>query len=225
MKPLLVLALFAAQLVAAHAAPADDVAAAGKKLAGQPNYTWKSTVQVPESAQFKPGPSEGKTEADGFTVVTMTTFGDNQLEIVKKGDKAALTDMDGNFKLASELEKEEGPGRFMATIAKGLRRPTDDIAILVAGTKELKQDGDAYAGDLNEETLKKQFRLGEPKNPKGSVKFWLKDGAITKFQVKVEAKMEFNGNEFDASRTTTTEISAVGTTKVTVPESAKKLLM
>ena len=42
--------------------------------------------------------------------------------------------------------------------------------------------------------------------------------------MKAEAKMEFNGKEFDASRTTTTEIKDVGTTKVNVPEAAKKKL-
>ena len=36
--------------------------------------------------------------------------------------------------------------------------------------------------------------------------------------------LEFNGEEFDASRTTTVEIKDVGTTKVSVPDAAKKLV-
>ena len=90
--------------------------------------------------------------------------------------------------------------------------------------KMAKKEGDLYSGDMTEEGVKKQFRFGEPKNPKGSVKFWVKDGVLTKFETKVEAKMEFNGEEIDASRTTTTEIKDVGATKLNVPAEAKKKL-
>ena len=107
-------------------------------------------------------------------------------------------------------------------MVKNLKTPAVQVGDPVAASKELKKEGDVYSAEMTEEGVKKQFRFGEPKNPKGSVKFWLKDGALVKFEVKVEAKMEFNGNEFDASRTTTTEIKDVGTTKVKVPEAAKK---
>jgi hypothetical protein len=36
--------------------------------------------------------------------------------------------------------------------------------------------------------------------------------------------MNFNGNDVDVDRTTTTEIKDLGTTKVVVPEAAKKKL-
>jgi hypothetical protein len=47
---------------------------------------------------------------------------------------------------------------------------------------------------------------------------------LTKYEFKVSGKMDFNGNEIDLDRTTTTEIKDVGTTKVEVPEGAKKKL-
>jgi len=199
----------------------DAVNAAAKKLGQQPNYSWKTTVVVPESAQFKPGPTEGKTEKDGFTYVTMS-FGDNVTEGVMKGDKAAVTDQDGSWKLASELEGAEGPARFLSRMARNLKAPAALIPDLVAATKELKKEGDVYSGELTEEGAKKQFRFGQPQDPKGSVKFWVKDGLPSKYEIKVAAKMEFNGNEIDASRTTTTEIQKVGETKVNVPADAKK---
>ena len=61
-------------------------------------------------------------------------------------------------------------------------------------------------------------------NPKGSVKFWIKDGALTKYEFKVQGKVTFNNNDMDVDRTTTTEVKDIGTTKVTVPEEAKKKL-
>ena len=61
-------------------------------------------------------------------------------------------------------------------------------------------------------------------NAKGSVKFWVKDGVLTKYEFKVSGKMDFNGNEIDMDRTSTVEIKDVGTTKVEVPEAAKQKL-
>jgi len=223
--PLLTLALaVAAGASAADSNAKDDLSAAARKLGEQPNYSWKSTVVVPESAPFKPGPTEGKTEKDGFTYVEVS-FGENITEIVIKGDKAVVTSPEGGWKLASELENAEGPGRFVAMMARNIRTPATQISDLLPFVKELKKDGDAYAAELSEEGAKKQFRFGQPKDPKGWVKFWIKDGMPAKYEVKVEAKMEFNGNEFDAARTTTTEIREIGTTKVNVPAEAKQKLM
>ena len=56
------------------------------------------------------------------------------------------------------------------------------------------------------------------------MKFWLKDGALSKYEFKVQGKADFNGNEMDVDRTTTVEIKDVGATKVDVPEDAKKKL-
>jgi hypothetical protein len=58
-------------------------------------------------------------------------------------------------------------------------------------------------------------------NAKGSVKFWIKDGVLTKYQFKLQGTMNRNGEDMDIGRTTTVEIKDVGATKVTVPEEAK----
>jgi hypothetical protein len=217
------LALFSAATLFAADSPKDELTAAAKKLEAQPNYSWKATVVVPESAQFKPGPTEGKTEKDGFIYVEMS-FGDNITEAVKKGDKAVITDMEGNWQLASDLEKEEGFARFRAALANNIKTPGAQVIELIALSKDLKKDGEVFSAELTEEGAKKQFRFGEPKNPKASFKAWVKDGMVAKLEVKADAKIDFNGNEFDAARTTTTEIKNVGTTKMTVPADAKKKL-
>ena len=225
MKTNLLLALalvIAPALFAAALSPKDDVIAAAKKLAEKASYSWKATVVVPESSQWKPGPTEGKTEKDGFTYVT-TSMGDNVIEAVMKGDKAVITDQDG-WKTAAELEGGEGRGRFMGRLVRNFKAPAAQVAELVAGIKELKKDGDIYSGELTEEGAKAQFRMGNTTNPKGSVKFWLKEGALSKYELKVTGKVEVNGNERDLDRATTTEIKEVGTTKVNVPEAAKKKL-
>src|SRR6476659_1174463 len=63
------LTAFAGSLLAAENGAKEEVTSAAKKLGEKSNYSWKTTVVVPESAQFKPGPTEGKTEKDGFTHV------------------------------------------------------------------------------------------------------------------------------------------------------------
>ena len=59
---------------------------------------------------------------------------------------------------------------------------------------------------------------------KGSVKFWVKDGMLSKYEIKVQGKVSFNGNDRDVDRTTTVEIKDSGSTKIQLPEDAKKKL-
>jgi hypothetical protein len=210
------------------AEPKDEVVNAAKQLGEKDNYSWRTTVVVPEDARFKPGPTEGKTEKGGYTLLNIT-FNENEIKAVLKGDKGAAT-MEGEWQSFSELANSEGPGRFMAMRLRDYKAPAEQAATLANQTKELKKDGDAYSGDLTEEGAKQllSFRPrggGEAptvSDAKGSVKFWVKDGALTKYEFKVKGKMSFNGNDFDQDRATTVVIKDVGTTKVNVPEEAKK---
>jgi hypothetical protein len=220
--------MLAGSIFAADANPKDDVTNAAKKLAEKPNYSWKTTVVVPEDAPFRPGPTEGKTEKDGFTRVKLS-FGDNTTEFVLKGDKAAVTNPDGGWQALSELDDSEGPGWFLSRMIRNFRAPAVQAGEIAASAKELKKDGDVYSGDLTEEGAKSLllFRRGgqaTASNAKGSVKFWVKDGVLAKYEFKVTGTVSFNGNDMDVDRTTTVEIKEVGTTKVEVPEEAKKKL-
>ncbi len=222
--------LLAWSLHAADPGPKDDVTAAAKKLGDKPNYSWLQTVEVPPDAQFRPGPTDGKTEKDGFTHLKMS-FGDNKMEILVKGDKAALTAPDGNgWQSAAEAEKDENFGRFRAMMARNVKTPAAQAAELANDTKELKKDGDTYSGDLTEDGAKTLLRFrrggdGPPvANAKGSVKFWLQDGALTKYQFKVKGTVTFGGNDVDVDRTTTVEIKDVGATKLDPPAEAKQKL-
>jgi hypothetical protein len=220
--------LLAGSLLAADTTPKEDVTNAAKKLAEKGNYSWHTTVAVPEDAMFKPGPTDGKTEKDGYTLVK-TTMRDNDVQYVIKGDKAAVTNPDGGWQSASELENSEGPGRFFARMIRNFKAPAVQAGDIAADVKELKKDGDVYSGDLTEEGAKNllTFRRGGQatvSNAKGSAKFWIKDGVLSKYEFKVTGTVSFNGNDVDVDRTTTVEIKDAGTTKVEVPEDAKKKL-
>ena len=225
------MALMTISLIAADSNPKDDVTSAAKKLGEKANYSWKTTVVVPESAQFRPGPTEGKTEKDGFTHVTMS-FGDNTTQAVLKGDKAAVTNREGEWQSLADLDNAEGPGRFLGFFVRNIKTPAVQAADLAAAAKDLKKEGDAYSCDLTEEGAKTLLTF-RPRgggdgptvsNAKGSVKFWLKEGELSKYEFKVTGKVSFNGNDRDVDRATTVEVKDVGTTKVEVPEGAKKKL-
>jgi hypothetical protein len=223
-------ALMAASLIAADATPKELVTAAAKKLGEQTNYTWTATVVVPDDAPFKPGPTQGKAEKEGFATISLRFF-DNQIQVVLKGTNAAATTEDGSWKTLAELDQQEGPARFMGGLVRSMKRPADEAAGIAAFASELKQDGDAYVTDLTEQGAKalQTFKMpgGESSvvnDAKGSAKFWIKDGVLTKYEFKLKGKLKFGDNEFPNDRTTTVEIKDVNNTKVEVAEAAKKKL-
>jgi len=227
--------LLAGASLATAADAKDELLKAAKALADKPNYSWKTTVVVPEDAQFKPGPTDGKVEKDGVIMTSSTGFQGNPVHVVKKGDKAALTNQDGAWESAADAENAEGFGRFRAVAARNLKAPADLVADIVSDVKELRMDGDAYSGEFTEEGAKNNMRFGgrgarggeggpQILSAKGSAKFWVKDGVLAKMEIKVDGSMDFGGNEMEVVRTSTTEIKDVGTTKVEVPEAAKAKL-
>lgn len=225
--------LLAAVPVLAADTPA-EISGAAKKLAQTDNYSWKTTVESPGgNNRFRAGPTDGKTEKDGYTVLTMTR-GDNTSHAVLKGSQGALKPADGDWQSLADAEKDDGGGgfnaaRFMAMMLRNYKMPAAEVESLASKTKELKMSDGAYSGDLTEEGAKSLLTFGRPggngpevSEAKGSVKIWLKDGMVSKYQFNVQGHVEFNGNGRDVNRTTTVEIKDVGTTKVEVPEEAKK---
>jgi len=223
-------ALLAVSVAAAEPNLKEQLKTATEKLSQQPNYSWKTTVVVPENSRFRPGPVEGKTEKDGLTIVTMT-FGENRVQAVLQGEKAAVTNPDGGWQSISELDAAEGPRRFVGMIVRNIKTPSAQAAELASFAKDLKKEGEAYSSDLAVDGVKTLLSFGrrggngpEVSNPKGSVKFWLKDGLISKYEFKVKGTVNFNGNDVEVDRDTTVEIKDIGTTKVEAPEEAKKKL-
>jgi hypothetical protein len=223
-----IVALFTSSLLAADPDPKAEVAAAAKKLAEQPNYSWRTTVEAPEGG-FRSGPTEGKATQDGLAHVKMT-FRDNEMQVVLKGDKAAVLDEDGSWVPAAELENAEGAGRFLSRLARGVTTPAAQVAELASSAKELKKEGDVISGELTEEGAQSllRFRRGGDApalaNAKGAVKVWIKDGVLSKYEYQVQGTVTFNNNDFNIDRTTTVEIKDIGTTKLTVADQAKEIV-
>jgi len=225
----------AGSLLAADASPNDDVTSAAAALGSQKNYSWRTTVEVGNNSRFKPGPTDGKTEKDGYTTLSMS-FNDNMSEAVLKGTNAAIKTPDNGWQSAAEALTDNGggfnPAMFIARTAQNYKTPAAEAASLAAQAQDLKTGTNGISGDLTEAGAKTllTFRRGgngdgpAVTNPKGSVTFWITDGKLVKYQFHVTGTVSFNGNDRDVDRTTTTEIKDVNTTKIEVSDEAKKKL-
>lgn len=227
---LLSAALLTASLLTSQAGPADDVKGAAQKLNDESSYTWHTTTVVPESARFKPGPVDGKTEKGGVTYEKIS-FGDNTTEIYMKGTNAVLTDPDGGWQTLADMDESQPPGRFMVPMIRNFKTPAAQAVDLVAGCKDLQETNGAYSSDLTEEGVKKlmSFRRRGGNTPNisnssGTATFWINNGELTKYETHLKGTMTYNGNDVNLERTTTVEFKEVGSTTINVPDDVKKKL-
>jgi hypothetical protein len=235
MKKILFIAatMMAGALLSAFADPKDDVTSAAQKLSAAANYSWQTIVVVPEGSRFKPGPTDGKL-AGNLTSVKMS-FGDNHTQFIKDGTNAAVTDPDdGTWEKLSDVDTS-GSGRFIVGMVQNFKAPAGQVADLLAGTESLQQSGTSYNGTLTEAGAKSLLMFGRGRrggggggpsisNPSGTVTFQVDNGQLTKFEYHVKGTVSFNGNDRPVDRDTTVTFSDVGTTKIDVPDDAKKLL-
>jgi hypothetical protein len=230
------IALLAGPLMAADTSPKADVKNAAAVLGNQTNYSWRTTVEVGNTSRFRPGPTDGKTEKSGYTTLLMS-FNDNASEAVLKGTNGAIKTPDNGWQTLAEAAQDNGggpnPAMFLARMLPTYKTPATEAADLADKAKELKTDGDALAGNLTEDgakallTFRPRAGGGEPptvSNAKGSAKFWLKEGKLAKYQYHLQGTVSFNGNDRGVDRTTTVEIKDVNSTKIEVPDEAKKKL-
>jgi hypothetical protein len=216
---------------AADTSPTNQVSEAVTKLKSATNYSWTTTTVMVDS-QFTPGPIKGQADKDGFARITQE-FGENTTEVALKGDKVALKTEDG----WQPISQVEG---FPAMMAGGLARngaAAHEVEIILKDVKELKAGDDGLlSGDLTSEGAIDLLTFGPrraagadggfppPKDAKGSVKFWLKDGALVKYETHLTGSVTFGENDTKMDITRTAEIKDVDTTKMDIPAEAKKQL-
>jgi hypothetical protein len=227
MKTLLVSALTLCAIASLRADPKSDLQAAAKKLADAPSYSWVAKTEI-EGGQYTPAPVLGKAEKGGYAV--LTTEREGTVTTAVHHGTAAVVKTDDGWKTSEELQGGGGGGRGMrgGNLLRA-KRPDAELASLAEKVKELRASDGAISGDLTEAGAKELMTFGRggqngPKNAKGSIKVWLKEGAVAKMEVKTSGTMSRNGEDRDFASTRTVEIKDVGTTKLEVPEDAKKKL-
>jgi len=172
------------------------------------------------------------------------TVRDNTIEGYVKSGKGAVKTEDGWQAVDLTAPARGGGGgggggRAPGGMLRNFKAPAAQAEDIIGKTKAIAKDGDAYAGELTEEGAKSLFPMGGGRrgggggggaaptvsDAKGSVKFWITDGVISKFELKVSGKTKNrDGDDVDRSMTTTVEIKDIGTTKIEVPDDAKSKL-
>lgn len=242
MKKLLIPCLAAAFATSfVYATPADDVKAAAKKLSDASSYAWTTKSENAGGGGFGGGATNGVTEKGGYTLTTRESQM-GTMQTLRKGEQVVI-ERDGNWVTREEMMAQfgggqGGPGGGQRGNTRGGMfgsvNPAEEVTTLVDSAKDLKVADGAIVGTLSEEAVAQRLNpfgrpggqpAAAPKNASGTVKFWVKDGALTKYEFNVKGTTTGrDGQERQNDRTTTTEIKDIGSAKVTVPDAAKKKL-
>lgn len=235
MKQIVTLGLIGMLAGAAFAADSnskDKVTNASKQLDGKKNYSWTTTTTEADGSPGRLGPIDGKAEKGGVTGVSFSVGG-VPVEVFIKGEKGAAKALEG-WQSFDEIAQAGGTAAAIVRFLRNLQAPVAESAALAGKAKELKEAEGALSGDLKEDAVKELLLFGTrpregqdaPKtaDAKGSVKFWIKDGVLTKYETKVQGKVTAGDRETDINRTTTVEVKDAGSTKIEVPDDAKQKL-
>jgi hypothetical protein len=232
------LSIVLASSVAARAADKDDALAAIKKLADAPNYSWSTELQGGFGNQQ---PVEYKTEKDGYTAFIAASQQGDPTDIVMKGAQSVAKMADG-WKSAAELQKAvDDAGGFSPELMVLFRMtnfdaPATQCKALLEKAANIKKTNDVFTADLAETSAKELATFKMPasmtanfpamtvKDAKGTLKLWVKDGTLNKMEIHLTGARTFNDQDMPVDETTTVTIKDVGTTKLTVPDDAKKKL-
>ncbi len=129
-----------------------------------------------------------------------------------------------------------GPEQQALFAVGNIPNPTKQVKDAADKLENVKKTDDGYTADLNTDMVKGMLAIKLPAGmaggftppevtePKGTIKVWIANGLPTKIQMHLNGSMDFGGNPNVIDRTSTIEFKDVGTTKVVVPDEAKKKL-
>lgn len=130
-------------------------------------------------------------------------------------------------------DRGDGNGRTFSNVQDTLSRPHEEVAIIVAGASGMSAEGEVVSGTLSE-TAAKLLLVHEgqrdrvPLQAAGTFRFWVRGGALVKFETKLEGRLQvddsFGRREVKVNQTATTTLSEVGTARVEVPPEVRKRL-
>lgn len=224
--------LVANGLIAAESNSKDKVTDAAKQLGDKTNFSWTTSMKEADGSPGRLGTLEGKAEKGGVTGLSFSV-GDIPVEVFMKGDKGAAKALEG-WQTFDEVAQAGGTAEAVVRFLRSYKSPVPESSSLLGDVSELKEVDGVFSGDLKEDAVKEMLLFGtrrrEGQEPpkttdaKGSVKFWIKDGVLSKIETNVQGKVTAGERNSEINRTTTVEIKDVGATKMDVPAEAKQKL-
>jgi hypothetical protein len=156
----------------------------------------------------------------------------DRIELFKKGEVIVYGDA-GKWQ-KSRTGRLSDPLRVLGAVAKvrTVRLPHEELVALAMAVRSVKK-AEAKEGGLTvyRTTLDRAAAqpLARPEHKGvaqgGSARFWVsKDGNLAKYAVSIRVQGRLGGAEIDGTMTKTVTLSGGGSTKVEVPEAARKAL-
>jgi len=113
----------------------------------------------------------------------------------------------------------------------GINLPHEELAILAANNTDVHLENGVVSGKLTQSAadlllVPPGSSQRPPEGSAGTFRLWIKDGAVTKYELKLTAETTPNGARVNGgfSETSTVDLSNVGSTNVEVPDAAKRKL-
>ena len=213
---------------AADSSSRETLAKASQDLAGKTNYSWTASTMDADGTPAKINPIDGKAEKGGVTYLSFIVGG-VPVEVCMKGEKGSAKALEG-WQTFDEIAQTSGTAAAVVRFLRSYKAPAPESAALIEKVKDLKEEEGAFSGELQDEATKEYVLIGtrrregaEPpttSDTQGSVRFWIKDGVVTKYEIKVQGKVTTAEKESTINRTTTVNIKDVGATKMDVPAEA-----
>ncbi len=226
----------------ASAGPTDQAIVATMKLVEAPNYTWSTSV--PSTGRVLVV-REGKTEKNGYTVVTFVDPQSPMLRLISRLNDGVVTAVFlGSDNFVFQISGSWRTGREIPI--PGLRRrgnnassdywiflqaPHEELEIIVGSYTELHVVKGGVAGTLSEDGARQL--LGSTKAPavtaKGAFVLGITNGVLTRYALDLTGTVMIGepGEEKESPpqhRVLLTEFKDVGRTVFDVPDEAKAKL-
>jgi hypothetical protein len=225
--------LLAPTLFAAESDLQAKVANATKQLGDKPNYSWTTAIREGDTNAVEHPPVLGKTDKSGL-IYLRTMTGATATEVYMNGQKGTASGTAG-WRTFDEIAKPGGFAAGLVHYVRSWKAPVDEVTALLGKVKDVKEVEGVLSGELKEDAVKELLEFSAPTfqgqeppkiaDPKGSVKFWIQDGMLKKYEIRVQGRVVRGEQESPAIRTTLVEIKSIGTTKLEVPEEAKQKML
>lgn len=217
-------------LTAMLALQSDELAEAAKKTAASESYTFKTELKAGKGKN-QPGAIEGRFQKDQPLALKA-----GAAEGFKKA--GAIVYKDGEeWKRLEKAAKGEKKQQPTAAAFASIKLPHEEIENFeknfekVEKAAEKDKDCTLWTGTLTPTAAHTLVSTGSKAEGKttatytGTAKVWVNaQGAVVRYEIVSHMKGENKKGPVESDITKTVEISEVGSTKVEVPEAAKKLL-
>ncbi len=212
----------------------EELAKATKKASEMESYSFKTDTKIDGKGGkgLAPAAVEGRFQKDqpaSFKLQGTEAFRKTGVLVVKEGEAWKRLDR----------KKGEKPqkGQVSLLVLGSVKLPHEELADFEKNfeksEKAVEGETTVYTGPLTADAARTLASSGDKAAGKGraslaytgSARVWVnKDGAIAKYELTLKGKGTVKDKEVEVGITRTVELTEIGTTKVEVPEGAKKAL-